>query len=67
MYQIVWSVVSRTTYFEILEQLHDDWPIDVLINFDEKVQDLLLYLSTHKHLCPIIEKNVRKCVINKHK
>jgi plasmid stabilization system protein ParE len=50
-----------------LDYLLSEWPLDVAIEFDEKVERLLERLQTFKKLCPPSEKqpDLRRCVVTK--
>ena len=67
MYQIIWSSTALNSYEQIWEFIFQQWSIDIVIELDDKVQDLLSKLSKQKHLCPPLEAydNLRKCVVRK--
>jgi plasmid stabilization system protein ParE len=59
--------LARETYLAVLDYLLTEWPLDVAIEFDEKVEALLERLQTFKNLCPPSEKqpHLRRCVVTK--
>ncbi len=68
MYQIFWSSEAKDTYSAIVQYAMDNFPLDVAIKMDEKVERLLTLLEQNKHLCPASRSfpNARKCVVTKH-
>ncbi len=64
---ILWSPKAKDTYIAILQFLSQNYPLDVLIEFDDKVENLIQQLKSFKNLCPPSKQfpDFRKCVINK--
>ncbi|MCB9426978.1 MAG: type II toxin-antitoxin system RelE/ParE family toxin [Flavobacteriales bacterium] len=63
---IIWSDEARVTYDKIIDELIENWKIDVVLDFEEKTNGLLNHLKIHKKLCPPSKrKRLRKCVIHK--
>ena len=68
MYQIYWSAEAKDSYAAILQNVMGNFPVDVALKMDDKVERLLNLLETNKHLCPPSRNfiDVRRCVITKH-
>lgn len=63
---IIWSDEAKKTYENIIDDLLKKWPVNVAIDFEERINDLLNKLLDNKQLCqPIKHKRLRKCVIHK--
>lgn len=65
--EVYWSALAKDTYAELLKYLLDNYPSEIAINFDNKVNDLINSLQYFDQLCPPskVVKNYHKCVINK--
>lgn len=68
MNQIYWSAEAKDTYAAILNYVMDNFPIDVAIKMDDKVERLIKSLSSNSYLCPpsFQFQGIRRCVITKH-
>lgn len=64
---IYWSELAKDTYAKLLRYLLDNYPADVAIKLDEKVENLIKRLRYFDKLCPAstIVKQYHKCVITK--
>ena len=63
---IIWSDEARKTYNKTIDDLIDSWQIEIVIDFEEKTNELLDHLKKYKKFCPLSKKkNIRKCVIHK--
>jgi Txe/YoeB family toxin of Txe-Axe toxin-antitoxin module len=73
--EVYWSALAKDTYAELLKYLLDNYPSEIAINFDDKVNDLfddkvndlINSLQYFDQLCPPskVVINYHKCVINK--
>ncbi len=68
MSRIFWSPTAKETYAAILRYVMDNYPIDVAIKMDDKVERVLSLLEQNKQLCRASSNlpGVRRCVITKH-
>lgn len=68
MNRIFWSPEAKDTYAAILKYVMDNFPLDVAIKMDEKVERLISLLETNKNLCPPSEKipSAYRCVVTKY-
>lgn len=66
--EVIWSAEARQTYFENLEFLKEQWDVQVVKNFIDRVDEIELLISDNPRLFPPHKRheNIRKCVINKH-
>ena len=63
---VFWSIEASATYEDIILSLFERWSVDVIEDFENKVNKLIFRLSKNKKLCPPSKKkNLRKCVIHK--
>ncbi len=67
MNQIYWSAEAKDTYAAILNYVMNNFPLDVAIEMDDKVERLIKSLETNSHLCPpsLQIQGIRRCVITK--
>ena len=67
MNQILWTDEAKDTYAAILNAVMENYPLDVSIKMDEKVERLLGLLKYNLKLCPPSAKipAVRCCTISK--
>ena len=64
--KIIWSNQALKTYDKIIDDLILNWPINIVINFEDKTNTLLDHLKNNSKLCPPSKKmKLRKCVIHK--
>ncbi len=68
MKRIYWSPTAKASYAAILRYVMDNYPIEVAIKMDDKVERLLALLLQNKHLCPASSQlpGIRRCVITKY-
>ena len=65
MNRIYWSSEAKDTYAYLLNHVMDNFPLDVAIKMDDKVERLIGFLENNSRLCPpslnLLE--VRHCVV----
>lgn len=65
--QITWSIATKNSYLNIIEQLFNTWNLTIIERFENQVNLLLHNLAFHNHICPkSILEDLHKCVVNKH-
>ena len=63
---IIWSDEARTTYNTTIDNLIDNWKIEIVLDFEERTNSLLDHIKKYKKFCPPSKKEkLRKCVIHK--
>ena len=63
---IIWSNEARISYNNTIDDLIENWPIEIVLDFEKRTNNLLGHLRNHKKFCPPSRKsNLRKCVIHK--
>ena len=50
--EVYWSALAKDTYAEILKYLLDNYPSEIAINFDDKVNDLINSLQYFDQIVP---------------
>jgi plasmid stabilization system protein ParE len=68
MHQIHWSPDAKDSYAAILRNVMDNFPLDIALKMDEKVERLLTLLEHNTHLCPPSRnfEGIRRCAITKY-
>ncbi len=65
-YNIIWSPLARSSYFQTLEYLEGYWPLKTLKDFINRVEELIDLISSNPLLFPYSKENdVHKCVVVK--
>lgn len=63
---IVWSEEARLSYFKIIDYLIINWNINIILEFETKINKLLDHLKNYEDFCPLSKKQkLRRCVIHK--
>ena len=66
MNKIIWSDLAVKTYTDIIDYLHQEYSLDTALNFDNKLEKLLLQISTFPNSCEKFRlKHLRKCKVDK--
>ncbi|MCY0967578.1 type II toxin-antitoxin system RelE/ParE family toxin [Chryseobacterium wangxinyae] len=64
--EVVWSEEVLQNYFCVLDYLFQNWSVREIENFENKFDDLIIRIKTHKEICPkSVLLNYRKCLIDK--
>jgi len=64
--QIIWSPLSKKDFVSILDYLQRNWDNNVALGFIEIIHGSIIQISNNPKQFPLINKNVRKCVLTKH-
>ena len=64
--QILWSPSSKKDFISILGYLQNNWDQKVVLGFIEILNGSIVQISNTPKLFPLVNKNVRKCVLTKH-
>lgn len=66
--QIIWSPLSETDFYKILQYLHENWDENVAVQFIDLTENILDQIAINPRQFPIIfkKKKIRKCVLTKH-
>jgi plasmid stabilization system protein ParE len=66
--QVIWSPQSESDLLQILDYLHKNWELNVLIKFIDIIDELINQITLNPRQFPVIQKRkkIRKCVITKH-
>jgi len=64
--QIIWSPLSQKDFVLILDYLQNYWDNKVVQVFIEITERSIEQISNNPKQFPLINKNVRKCVLTKH-
>ena len=64
--QIIWSPLSQKDFALILDYLQNYWDNKVVQVFIEITERSIEQISNNPKQFPLINKNVRKCVLTKH-
>ncbi len=63
---IIWSDEAKKGYEKIIDDLLNKWPVNIALDFEQKMNELLDNLLKNNQLCPVTRyKALRKCVIHK--
>lgn len=62
-----WSIKARFTYEEIIDYLTKNWTKREIVNFNEKVLNIIEQIELNPHSCPNMSRypNIRKAKIMK--
>ncbi len=64
--QITWSPLAKTSYFNILQYLEDNWSIREIEIFIDRTEEVLTRISKNSKLYPYSKiANIHKCVLFK--
>ena len=64
--KIVWSEQARTSYIKTIDNLLENWTIEIVINFENLTNNVLDKLKKKKYLCHESKQTkLRKCIIHK--
>jgi len=64
--EVVWSEEILENYFRVLDYLLESWTVREIEIFENKFDNLLTRIQTHKEICPkSLLLNYRKCLIDK--
>lgn len=62
----VWSEESIHDYFKIIDYLTSNWPSEIAVNFDFKLNQLVERIQKFEEICPKSKLlNFHKCLIDK--
>lgn len=66
-YDIIWSEEAENTFENNLEYLERDWNTTTILAFIDRVDDVLMKISSNPKLFPHYKKqvNIHKCVITR--
>ena len=66
-YKIIWTPRAEKNFNNILAYLEEEWDDNVILDFFDKVDNVLKVISNHPEIFPEINENekIRKCVITK--
>jgi hypothetical protein len=66
--KVTWSDEAKAIYYQKINELLEDWPVEVAIKLENSVNELIHNLEYHNHICPASKKSIsiRRCVISKH-
>ena len=65
-YSVIWSPLSKITYFQILEYLYENWTIRELNAFIERTEEVINHINNNPLLYPYsTEGDAHKCVVVK--
>lgn len=65
--EIVWSQETLENYLKVLDYLLEKWSVKEIERFENKFDQLIERLRTHKEICPKSRLlNFRKCKIDEH-
>jgi plasmid stabilization system protein ParE len=64
--QIIWSPSSKKDFISILDYLQKNWDHKVVLGFIEITHGSIVQIANNPKLFPLINKNIRKCVLTKH-
>lgn len=63
---VIWSDEAKQRFENIIDDLIDNWPIEIVLRFEFLVFNLIDLLKTNRKLCPKSKhNNLRRCVIHK--
>ena len=65
--RIRWSLTARSTYFNILDYLTENWTFNEIERFIENVDSIIIHIATFPEIFPISNKGkgIRKGFITK--
>lgn len=66
-YEIIWSPLSEKDFEKNLEYLEENWDQKVILNYINRIDEVLCHISNNPLMYPEIIKgsNIHKCVLNK--
>ena len=64
--KIIWSPLAKNDFDLILAYLQQHWDNKVVQDFIEILSASIMHISNNPRQFPLINKNVRKCVLTKH-
>ena len=66
-YEIIWSPLSEKDLEKNLEYLEENWDQKVILNYINRIDEVLCHISNNPLMYPEIIKrsNIHKCVLNK--
>jgi len=64
---VVWTDVAQKTHQNNLDYLLQEWPNQVLINYIDELDQVIVRISNNPYLFPIYnrKKKIHKCVLNR--
>ncbi len=64
---IIWTPLAKETYAQLLRHLTENYPLDLALELDEKVEVLIDRLTRFRFFCPPSETRppLRRCVISR--
>ena len=66
LYTIIWSPLARTTYYQILDYLNEEWTFREIENFIDRTEEALTHISQNPLLYMYSKENdTYKCVLVK--
>lgn len=62
-----WTDEAKASYKNVVNNILDDWNIEIATQLEEDVNVLIRNLEDYEHFCPPSkkDKNLRRCVISK--
>ena len=66
IYSIIWAPTANITYYQILEYLEQNWSINEMRNFIDRVEQVVQHISENPLHYPYSKENdTYKCVVVK--
>lgn len=65
--KIIWTPLAKESYANLLSFLTANYPLEIALELDDKVEKLTERLLRFKYLCPASQSNpvLRRCFINR--
>jgi len=63
---VIWSEQAKISYEKIIDNLLEQWSVDIVLNFEIFINKLLENIIINNNFCPASKiEQLRKCVVHK--